>query len=334
MNIRIEAAQGGEIQLSPVLPSSLQQLRIPESVSYGAAGPFGHVLLQQLEGDGVTLLYHTLYFNEGDQILYSSEEPAIRLQIVLRNSYHYDSRHLGPGVLHERGMSLNYVPYVHTFSHLRPEKLYSHLTIFYQKKHLQSLQNSLPGLNSFIAKTTIGQAGYFSRSYAIADAAILGVVDNILECPYQGHLRAYYIGHLCMELLLLALVSMTKPGDMGAGIVSEQDADRVYQARDLLLKEMGNETTLSSLAERMDVSVYKLNHAFRSIYGIGVAEYLMELRMKKAHMALTETDSPIAIIAKDCGYSHPHAFSLAFRKYFGYTPAFVQKSGKVHGHHL
>src|SRR3569833_136973 len=124
MNIRIEAAQGGEIQLSPVLPSSLQQLSIPESVSYGAVGPFGHVLLQQLEGDGDSHLYHTLYFNEGDQILYSREEPAIQLQIVLRNSYYYNSWHLGPGVLHERGMSLNYVPYINTSLHLRPEELY------------------------------------------------------------------------------------------------------------------------------------------------------------------------------------------------------------------
>ena len=192
----------------------------------------------------------------------------------------------------------------------------------------------MPGLHSFIAKTTIGQAGYFSRSYAIADAAILGVVDNILECPYQGHLRVYYIGHLCVELLLLALVRMTKANDTGAGVISEHDANMVYDARDLLLKEIGSDMSLSSLAERMDASVYKLNHGFKSIYGISIVEYLTELRMKKAHMALAETYLPIAIIAKDCGYSHPHAFALAFKKYFGYTPAFVQKSGKLHSHHL
>src|ERR1700741_979111 len=135
MNIRIEAAQGGEIQLSPVLPSSLQPLRIAGSVSYGAVGPFGHVLLQQMEGVDISLLYHTLLFNEEEKIIYSSDEPAIRLQIILLNSYYYDSRHLGPGVLHERGMSLNYVPYIQTSLHLRPGEIYSHLSVFYHIKH-------------------------------------------------------------------------------------------------------------------------------------------------------------------------------------------------------
>lgn len=333
MNIRIEAVQGGEIQLSSALPFSLQQLRIPESVSYGAVGPFGHVLLQQLEGEGISLLYHTFYFNEREEIIYSSEEPAIRLQIILRNSYYYDSRHLGPGVLHERGISLNYVPYIATSFRLRPEELYSHLTIFYQKRHLLPLQNSVPGLNSFIAKTTIDQAAYFTHSYAIADTAILGVVDNILECPYQGHLRGHYIGHLCIELLLLALVRMTT-SNPAAGIIGENDIGYVYQARDLVSKEMGGDISLSSLAERTGVSVYKLNHGFKSIYGIGIAEYLMETRMKKAHSVLTDTDMSVGIVAKECGYSHPHAFSLAFKKHFGYTPAFVQRSARSHGGHL
>src|SRR5882672_76151 len=122
MNIRIEAAQGGEIQLSRVLPASLKQLRIPDSVCYGAVGPFGHVLLQQLEGEDISILYHTLYFNQGEQIVYSSEEPAIRLQIILRNSYYYNSRHLGQGALHERGISLNYVPFVYSALKLRPNE--------------------------------------------------------------------------------------------------------------------------------------------------------------------------------------------------------------------
>src|SRR5437879_12567625 len=110
MNIRIEATQAGEIELSPVLPSSLQPLQIPDTVGYGAVGPFGHVLMQQMEGEGITAIYHSLYFTQGDQITYRSDEPAIRLQIILRNSYHYNSMHLGNGLLHEQGISINSVP--------------------------------------------------------------------------------------------------------------------------------------------------------------------------------------------------------------------------------
>jgi len=325
MNIRIEAAQAGEIELSPVLPSSLQPLQIPDSIGYGAAGPFGHVLVQQMEGEGITAIFHSLHFVQGDQITYRSEEPALRLQIILRNSYHYDSMHLGRGALHERGISFNYVPFINSSLKLRPGETYSHLSVYYQKQHLLSLQSSIPTLTPFLAKVSIDQPAIFGGSYTIADAAILSVVDNILGCTYSGHVRELYIYHLCIELLVLSLIRLSH--DMpAAGAISEEDAYHIYKAKELLLQDMGNHLSLSSLAEETALSIYKLNHGFKAIYGIGAAEFLHEARMKKAHQALSETDMTISVIGKSCGYSHPHAFALAFKKYFGYTPAFVQRA--------
>jgi AraC-like DNA-binding protein len=331
MNIRIEAAQGGEIHLSPVLPASLQQLRIPDSICYGAVGPFGHVLVQQLEGEDVSILYHTLYFNQGEQVVYTSEEAAIRLQIVLRNSYYYDSRYFGEGALHERGLSLNYVPVVHSKLKLHPGEVYSHLSVYYGIKHLLPLQNSFPGLMSFLAKVSVGQPGLFGSGYTIADAGILSVVDNILDCNYQGHLRKLYLGHLSVELLLLALVRLSASHPSASGTITEEDAKRIYKAKELVLQDLGGNMSLGSLADQTGLSVYKLNHGFKAIYGIGVTEFLHECRMKKAHQALSETDKSVEAIARESGYSHSESFSLAFKKYFNYTPAFVQRSRRTQG---
>jgi AraC-like DNA-binding protein len=329
MNIRIEAAQAGEIKLSPVLPSSLQPLQIPETIGYGAAGPFGHVLVQQMEGEGITAVYHSLYFNQDDQVVYRSEEPAIRLQIVLRNSYIYESTHLGKGVLHERGISLNFVPFINTSLKMRPGERYSHLSVYYQKQHLLSLQSSFPTLVPFLAKISVDQPALFGESYTIADAAILAVVDNILGCTYSGHVRELYIHYLSTELLLLSLIRISSDTP-SAGLIGEEDAHRIYRAKELLLQDMGGNISLSSLAEETGLSIYKLNHGFKAIYGIGATEFLHEARMKKAHQDLSESDMTIGAISKASGYSHPHAFALAFKKYFGYTPAFVQRSSKAH----
>lgn len=328
MNIRIEAAQVGEIELSPVLPPSLQSLQIPDTAGYGAVGPFGHVLMQQMEGEGITAIYHSLYFTEKDQIIYRSDEPALRLQIILRNSYSYESLHLGSGILHERGISLNYVPFVDTSLKIRPGATYSHLSVYYQMQHLLSLQGSFPTLIPFLAKVSVGQPAVFGGSYTIADAAIISAVDNILGCTYSGHVRELYIHHLCTELLLLALIRITSDTP-SAGAISEDDAYSIYKARELLLRDMSSYISLSSLAEETGLSIYKLNHGFKAIYGIGASEFLHEARMKMAHQTLSETDMTISVIAKAIGYSHPHAFALAFKKYFGYTPAFVQRSGRA-----
>jgi len=334
MNIRIEAVQGGEIQLSPVLPSSLKQLRIPDSMCYGAVGPFGQVLLQQLEGEDISVVHHTLRFTSDKEIVYRSEEPALCLQIIICNSYYYDTKHLGPGVLHERGMIFSYVPFVHSTLKVRSHELYTHLTVYYQKKHLLPLVSGIPGLLPFLAKVSVDQPARFGGHYMTADTSILSVIDNILECTYQGHIRELYIGHLCTELLLLALVRMAGNYPSASGMINEEDAIHVYKAKEVILGDLGHHTSLTSLAEQMGLSIYKLNHGFKAIYGIGVTEFLLEARMKRAHQVLIETDIPIGVIARESGYSHPHAFSLAFKKYFGYTPAFVQRSGRAHGNHL
>jgi len=329
MNIRIEAVQGGEIQLSPVLPSSLKQLRIPESICYGAVGPFGHVLLQQLRGEDITLVHHTLCFTGHEEIAYISEAPALCLHVILSNSYYYDSRYAGKGVLHERGVRFTYAPDMHTTIRCRPNEQYAHLSIYYQKKYLLPLAGGVSGLTPFLAKVSVGQPARLGEHYMTADIPILSVIDNILECTYQGHIRELYIGHLCTELLLLALVRMAGNYPSASGMINEEDAIHVYKAKEVILGDLGHHTSLTSLAEQMGLSIYKLNHGFKAIYGIGATEFLHEARMKRAHQALSETDMTIGAISKAIGYSHPHAFALAFKKYFGYTPAFVQRSGKA-----
>jgi len=83
MQIHLQAAHAGEIPLSPELPASLQAIKAPESNCYGAAGPFGHVLFQELDGEGISIRHSTFYFEEEDRLLYESEEPALRLQVIL-----------------------------------------------------------------------------------------------------------------------------------------------------------------------------------------------------------------------------------------------------------
>lgn len=328
MKTRVHAAHAGEIKLSPVLPDQLKHLQIPDSICYGAAGPFGHVLLQELEGERISVLYHTLHFTNEEQLTYSSHESAIRLHIILRNSYFYDSKMLGRGALHERGINLNYVPSIHTVLRLRKQETYNHVALHYPKEHLLSLANSFPRLKVFLAKVDADKAVQFNEYYSIADAAILSMIDSMLNCSYRGILRKAFLENLAVEILLLSLIKITKATPGSVIPVGEAESVNIYQAKEWILQNMGRAFSLNALARQTGLSIYKLNNGFKGIYGMGVMEFLLEVRMAKAHQALLETDTPINIVAENSGYSHQHAFEHAFKKYFGYTPAFVQRSGK------
>jgi AraC-like DNA-binding protein len=328
MNIRIQTAHAGEIPLSPILPAPLKQMQIPDSICYGASGAFGHVLFQQLDGDGITVLYHTLYFTHDEQVTYSSNESAIRLQIVLRNSYFYESKMFGSGALHERGINLNYAPFIHTVLRLRKQETYSHLAIYYSQEHLLSLVSSFPGLRGFLEKVATGKAVQFNEHYCIADSPILSLVDSLLDCHFKGHLRKIFLESVTVEILIMSLLKITHTTARAVIPIGEAESARIYQAKELILQDMGKSFSMPALAKRTGLSIYKLNNGFKGIFGMGVTEFLLEARMAKAHQVLLETDTPVSVVAENSGYSHHHAFELAFKKYFGYSPAFVQRSGK------
>jgi AraC-like DNA-binding protein len=330
MQIHLTTARAGEIRLSPELPPSLSPLRIPESVCYGAAGPFGHVLFQELNGEGIFIRHTTLYFEEDDQLLYRSEEPALRLQVMLNNSFYYEAEGLGEKVLHERGFTLNYVPSIHHILPVEARGRYAHLSVNYRPEDLQPLQGSFPALAEFLRKVQAKEAGEYNSHYCIADTRMMLLTDNMLECPYSGVLRSIYLNSLAMEILALALVAISgAKGNGAAAPVSREDAERVYAAKDLMLREIEEPFSLPGLARRTGLSAYKLNGYFKSIYGIGVVEWLHEERMERAHRALEETHKSLGDIARRSGYSGTTAFGLAFKKRYGYGPAFVQKNGKM-----
>ncbi len=266
-----------------------------------------------------------------NELRYSSDEPALRLQVSLRNSFYYQLEGLGDFVVHERGFTLNFVPFVRHRMQVRKQGSYTSFSIYYKLEHLLPLENSFAGLSEFLKKVEAGEAAHFNNSYCIADGNMALMIDNILACSYSGSLRQIYLNSAAMEILVLALLKITGERPRMPAAISKTDVEKIYAAKELLLRDMSKPVSLARLATVTGLSPYKLNNGFKAIYGMAVTDWLLEARMERAHRVLMQTDDPVNSVARESGYSHPHAFTLAFKKYFGYTPAFVQKNGKPFG---
>lgn len=70
---------------------------------------------------------------------------------------------------------------------------------------------------------------------------------------------------------------------------------------------------------------------FKSAYRMGVYEYVMKLRMEKAHYLLVHYDFQIQEISDKIGFNDSNYFSKAFKKYFGYPPTQVKQPQLPHG---
>ncbi len=78
---------------------------------------------------------------------------------------------------------------------------------------------------------------------------------------------------------------------------------------------------LAALAKEAGVSPATLNRLFLDRFGLPPARFLTRLRLEYAAKALAETSLTIAEIAFRAGYKDQSAFSRAFRRELGVTPA-------------
>ncbi|PHM70942.1 AraC family transcriptional regulator [Xenorhabdus kozodoii] len=72
-------------------------------------------------------------------------------------------------------------------------------------------------------------------------------------------------------------------------------------------------------------SKYHFHRLFSATYGIGVAAYIRQIRLKRAIYELAYNDSSVIDIALICGYESPEAFSRAFKSSVGQSPIEFRK---------
>ncbi len=86
--------------------------------------------------------------------------------------------------------------------------------------------------------------------------------------------------------------------------------------------------TIPELAEKVMLPEKKLKAAFRQLFGMGIYQYLWELRMEKAKQLLLEKKS-IQMITRSLGYKSESHFSKAFRNWSGETPTNWKKANML-----
>jgi AraC-like DNA-binding protein len=84
---------------------------------------------------------------------------------------------------------------------------------------------------------------------------------------------------------------------------------------------------VASLAKQVYLSPDYFRSVFKREVGQPVTKYLIGKRIDHARLLLTSTDTTVAQIAEECGFSSPYYFSRMFKKYSGISPAEFRKKG-------
>jgi transcriptional regulator GlxA family with amidase domain len=95
--------------------------------------------------------------------------------------------------------------------------------------------------------------------------------------------------------------------------------------------EPAHKWTVESLAARASVSRSVLDGRFRSVLGLSPMRYVAQWRMHAAHDLLLSSDLTVSQVARRVGYDAEAAFSRAYKREYGMSPALWRLRNRTAG---
>lgn len=149
-----------------------------------------------------------------------------------------------------------------------------------------------------------------------------GKPSAIPTCPELEHIFAplYFYSHAVrlpllklkvMELLLY--LDGLKPDQKELTQYFSQQTELIKEIHQLLTEHLERRFTIDELSKRYLINTSTLKEVFKAVYGLPIASYMKEYRIKQAMKLLRETDATIADIAAQVGYETQGKFSKAFK---------------------
>jgi AraC family transcriptional regulator len=113
-----------------------------------------------------------------------------------------------------------------------------------------------------------------------------------------------------------------------AATPSSRDLRRISRVLRHVEQHADEPVDLAALAAAACMSKYHFLRTFRRLVGVTPHQFLLDLRMRRAAIALCTTSMPIAAIAFDTGFGDLSAFNARFRRVFGMSPRQLRGSGQ------
>lgn len=149
------------------------------------------------------------------------------------------------------------------------------------------------------------------------------VLQQMLNCPYEGDIRRIYLEGKVMELIAMKLSADDK-GD-SLEFSKSPDEEKIRQAKNILIKDLENTPSLRDLAKCVGLTHTRLSRGFRNIYCMSVFSYLRVYRLNYARMLLQDKDMNITEVAYASGFSSPSHFAKDFFRCYGVQPRLYRK---------
>lgn len=152
------------------------------------------------------------------------------------------------------------------------------------------------------------------------------ILQQIIQCPYQGLTKRIYLESKATEIMALMLEeeAAVQQQEFKTSVLQPDQLERIYYAKEILLKTISNPPSLMELASQVGMCDYNLKRGFKEVFGTTVFGYLRDRRLEKAQQLLLDGQMKVASVAHTVGYDSPTSFNAAFKRKYGVSPKAYQ----------
>jgi transcriptional regulator GlxA family with amidase domain len=179
---------------------------------------------------------------------------------------------------------------------------------------IQELKQRHPDLN------VVDDCLYVQDDSVWTSAGVLSGVDMSLQMVKED------LGHpIALKIARRLVAFLVRPGGQSQyssalALQSQYSGNRLEDLVAFILENLDQDFTIADMANYMCVSERSIHRLCQESYGMSPGRLLRRLRLDRCKQILIESDSPLKMIAKQCGFSTPYALSKSFKKAFGITP--------------
>jgi len=293
-----------------------------------AIGAMGEILLSEIQSEDFCV-WHIEYNIRKDVTLTLQQDPpnaSVGLSFSLKRNIPYLIKNLRGGVARRNHYNLTFLPESHCELSLKKGE-YELFGVEFVPEYLSKLgSDNAPLFREFVLSVLEGRASSITETHHVASSQIMDIVEELVHFRYPGVMPKLYIKSKVVDLLRLSIENIyTADKNITTQGISTSDLRALTGVRDFILANLDNPGTLTEIAIRTGMNLFKLKTGFRKAFGKSVIAFVHEERLLRAKALITESDMPMKVIAAKAGYRSLSNFTTAFRKLFGYPPGTLKR---------
>ncbi|MGI5985940.1 MAG: helix-turn-helix transcriptional regulator [Clostridiales bacterium] len=194
---------------------------------------------------------------------------------------------------------------------------------------LIDLDTAEPVISELFCGISISICELCDRFFADDECFLIHAKDEIRHIfarmytiPHET--RSFYYRLKIQELLLYLHYFDPLEERQSKGYAREQ-VEMVKMIQKRITGEPKRRFTIEELAKEYCISPTALKSSFKGVYGLPIAAYMKEYRIRQAAVLLRETTMSIADIAAEMGYESQSKFGAAFKETMKITPLEYRK---------